>query len=437
MRLIGGNISDTPVKEIGDGSAFNVGGAASSPDAVTLGAFGSATAITATNWSQCDTNVSTDWVKMSSTLLVNVTRKITSYELYIGGIDLTSAGEISTIQNAQDITSDFTVQARVTVMATRLTDTRIVVCVYKNTSPTGFEFQTYDYSGGTFTKHGTKLTYTPGTDHASQGFSSMIKVDADHVCLSHYGGSVNRNDAVLAKVTNTKNVGTALTDLGNGTGTGLLWLCGYAGEIFMGSFGKGYVRMTANTSTQALTVVDYTVPASSGTIFGARGTAVPGDGSQHNFTLATPTASGQVCAFNNQDHKGGLVWWDGYVLNSPSLYGGAPNPSFVGVVGDVATVNANMRNSGGVKIDETSPWMRTVMVIGNSTTGLAAVPMNINMETGAGVRGTQVRGTTITPHSATLESNFGVAYDPAWAHIWVFCQDTAAAPSYCKLPVTV
>ena len=27
MRLIGGNISDTPVKEIGDGSAFSVAGA--------------------------------------------------------------------------------------------------------------------------------------------------------------------------------------------------------------------------------------------------------------------------------------------------------------------------------------------------------------------------------------------------------------------------
>ena len=34
MRLVGGNISDTPVKEIGDGSAFAVGGSSDSAPAL-------------------------------------------------------------------------------------------------------------------------------------------------------------------------------------------------------------------------------------------------------------------------------------------------------------------------------------------------------------------------------------------------------------------
>ena len=37
MRLVGGNISDTPVKEIGDGSAFAVGGGSGAPALVEIG----------------------------------------------------------------------------------------------------------------------------------------------------------------------------------------------------------------------------------------------------------------------------------------------------------------------------------------------------------------------------------------------------------------
>ena len=51
MRLIGGNISDTPVKEIGDGSAFNVGGGGSvMPSLPTLDTPSAITTVTATNW---------------------------------------------------------------------------------------------------------------------------------------------------------------------------------------------------------------------------------------------------------------------------------------------------------------------------------------------------------------------------------------------------
>ena len=45
MKLIGGNISDTPVKEIRDGSAFHVGGSAADPAVVAIGTWGSAAAV--------------------------------------------------------------------------------------------------------------------------------------------------------------------------------------------------------------------------------------------------------------------------------------------------------------------------------------------------------------------------------------------------------
>ena len=58
MKLIGGNISDSPVKNVHDGSAFSVGGAAAGmPDHVAISAWGSGQGpISATNWSHGHNN---------------------------------------------------------------------------------------------------------------------------------------------------------------------------------------------------------------------------------------------------------------------------------------------------------------------------------------------------------------------------------------------
>ena len=106
-----------------------------------------------------------------------------------------------------------------------------------------------------------------------------------------------------------------------------------------------------------------------------------------------------------------------------------------------ANAAAEMSASGAsiefVQVDVVGDWVRGVVVGAyGPTTGLQAMPMNVNTVTGQFVSGDASTTTNISPH-ANAPINFGAFYLSTGPHILIFCEDTAAAPSYIELPVTV
>ena len=214
MRLIGGNISDTPVKEIADGSAFNVGGAAGAPALITLDSFSAAA--TATGWDSLEPNTSGEsWggtgygtVKqqhMKDDQDVYVWRSSVDNKVKAAVVDYHATTGVATYGAENDL-SDFTTSAHGPVWIDRISATSAMIMSCVNTDPQKFEWRQYDISSGSLAGAAAKQTWTltattyPYNHHAA----GIHVVNADN-CI------VKANDYYFSSNGNMRYVGAKFT----------------------------------------------------------------------------------------------------------------------------------------------------------------------------------------------------------------------------------
>jgi|TARA_R110002124_G_scaffold282959_1_gene458442 hypothetical protein len=169
MRLVGGNISDTPVKEIGDGSAFAVGGSSDSAPALiefgTIPATGTALSNfesysgllgdgsggnggkTTVKWS--DNSYGCWWMNKDS-----------PYEFYYVHIQTNADGTFASEGTKVDLTSDMSAARHNThadLSSVKLSASRVVIHMHMMGSGNvaGCEDLVYDKNGDGLTKHGS------------------------------------------------------------------------------------------------------------------------------------------------------------------------------------------------------------------------------------------------------------------------------------------
>ena len=200
MKLIGGNISDSPVKNVHDGSAFSVGGAAAGmPDHVAISAWGSGQGpISATNWahphnagagfSSGGRESAKDYCVLGDgTTIIMVQVAEADDEVGVGSIP-TSSGVPGTPTAAQILSADFTTSSSggIQVFADPGRADGIVIILFSENSARKIEIGHYTLSSGTFSRVGSIISHTLASDsfdafnnaavtlHPSDGNSGVI-----------------------------------------------------------------------------------------------------------------------------------------------------------------------------------------------------------------------------------------------------------------------
>mgnify|MGYP003651796560 FL=1 len=242
MRLIGGNISDTPVKEVGDGSAFNVGGGGGGTPALhTLGSWGAAQGpISATGWEDGSSNgsglhlggfgASKDYCLMhGGATYVMAHLRDSDDEVYLGTIPI-SGGTLGTPTAAQDMSGDFDnpTSGSIIVLADPSDSDVIIVCMFSARSTHKCQIAAYTESGGTFSKVSSVITHNMATNavaalsghcmqlHPTDGNSgAIICVDNSStnnlVCIPfNHSTNAKFGNAVASGVTQTVGIQTSM-----------------------------------------------------------------------------------------------------------------------------------------------------------------------------------------------------------------------------------
>jgi hypothetical protein len=420
------------------------GGDSTAPDLITLGSWGSATAISATNWAQAlqqpatcwaNSGTCTGWMQLSQTKGVNVFRRISDNAMYAGVIDFDGNGDVDTI-NAAAALSDFTTGTG--VMAVRLvpgSSSKLVVSSAKMTNNIGIELCVYDVSSGTLTIDGAKITHTLAANTPSyfQCFG-LVVFDGDYGIASCYasGSSI---DGIPFRITNgSQAFGTRVAaSQAPGTQDGASSFM-YASQVtdkvayqFGGLKGSKWTLTAGSPPTLAHTS-DINSVAVGNSTYGLEGIL-----NQVGSIVQAPTAS--------QD--GEIMWVIGEGIGG---WSGGSDP-WSGVAAPVSANNygrvlANTISFYGrhnitfVQVDTSGDWVRGVVVGTTGTSGIQATPANLNVVDRRVVAGATLKTTNLTSH-ANAPANFGAMYFSGGPCIQVFCEDTAAAPSHIKLPITL
>jgi hypothetical protein len=216
-KLIGGTISDTPIKNIGDGSAFSAGGGGA--DLVTIGSFGTDAVIT--GWHGTDGLHSLGGGPTPSMLSVfrfadndygAIWRSYSDNEVKYGHITFDGSGN-PTFGTMQDLSGTFNASTDTPVMARGVSSTRCVVLNPVNTSARRFEICAMDQSSDTIVVHGSVQSYTLPTDSQIYCRRSigLAVYDADTIVFSVDGIASGYLHIVPVKITNTKAIGTPVS----------------------------------------------------------------------------------------------------------------------------------------------------------------------------------------------------------------------------------
>jgi hypothetical protein len=229
MRLIGGNISDTPVKEIGDGSAFNVGAGASAKIAsgVTSGTlisswdkhwpYAGATTESGSQLADC---------ALTSSKSIVVWRSIVDDKVKAAIIDFDSDG--TPTEGAEVDLTAFTTAAKCPVQVYRISDSRaMIVSITIISTKQVVQMQVYDISGTSISvASGLSLQSITSTGTGYQWLARGVYVyiiDADRAVvkiMDYYHGTGGVNDARNwwsgVKFTATQNV-SSLTSFNTGS----------------------------------------------------------------------------------------------------------------------------------------------------------------------------------------------------------------------------
>ena len=442
MRLIGGNISDTPVKEIGDGSAFNVGGAAAAPALIALGTWGSAAVVS--GWVQHKASVaiawsasagySCCWTLVSATQWLSVYRLNSNNSMSYGILTLDAAGDVDTINGRAALGAFTTIGAPVVVKKVPGVD-KVVIATGDTVGTIRAEIGAYTFSGSTLSIDGSLITQNTVDNVASdlRGFNMhLFGADFGMIMFMSVGGTLS---GYPFRYTTTQSIGSIETSSGTVTslvGSGVPIIpAGLTANVCysLDALNVKWTLSEANPPTLASTELE------SVTGGGQMTANAVGAGTYNHQTIIEPpvrATDGNVCLVNPD----GIFQWAGE--GSPMQANMGNMGTFTGF--DVAAI-PGIHNIDFVTVDTVGDWVRGV-VVGcyplAGTTGLFATPLNVNPLTGAKVVGVTKATTNLTPH-ATAPCNFGAAFHEDWTtkQILVACEDTAGGPSIIKLPITV
>ena len=432
MRLIGGNISDTPVKEVGDGSAFNVGGGGGGAAALlTLGSFSSAS--TATGWDSIAPfatfganhpgNVAHCY--LADDIAVYVWRSSADNKVKASVVTFDSNGD-PTSGTEQDL-SDFTTSANAPVMVERVSDSRVIICNTINTSVQTFEVRAYDISGSTFTGGDAKQTISASaTTYAyNHQFITMHVVNADVMILTigDYYRLTNANGAMYSiKFTATQSVNSVVgtgEDINNGHG--MMWgdpTFTDQDSCFIGT-GSGILELALSAAVPPVVSIGTDHGSVSGGSF-ISGTSSIGHKTQGVVYPDTIADHGEVFMHTPAT---GIGYWSGGTDNVSQTFG---HP--YGMDGNSTASHLDTRL---VYIDKSGDDHRFIM-ISPTATHIRAVAVNINTTLGTITKGRAVSTTNITRHGSGYL--FGASRPKAGASkITIICQDDASTVKYLTL----
>ena len=223
MRLIGGNISDTPVKEIADGSAFNVGGGSSEPPS--LIAFGTqTTAATFSNIGASTSNIGYGHGPARSiggtNMDICVWSPLSTSVFYIDQTDSNKLKHVRLSFNAdgtlasegaeQDLNSIMAIGTNTDmIQIQKVSSTRCTLTRFKEASTAAFIVACLDLSGDSVSLHGALQTRTTtwNNTHAFGGGGCTVLLDSDHLGLFAQRANIGKPEMSIIKFTTTQSVG--------------------------------------------------------------------------------------------------------------------------------------------------------------------------------------------------------------------------------------
>jgi len=243
MRLVGGNIGDSPVKNVHDGSAFAAAGGATIPTLPTFS--GEGTAAQFSNITYVTSNASLSGIaanfKMAECQWTNNSasifwldaadgQKLKHVRLSFTG----STGLLSAESSAQDLSANLTGTTSCTLRIVRVSATRCVVVYLHDASARVVKFLTYDLSGDTVTLHGAVQTYTVSNNTSAFHGMHVTKLDNDYLAFFNTQAT-NESALTIVKYTTTQSIGTTVLCGTAGSGTACYGRCSYdpvTGKIF-------------------------------------------------------------------------------------------------------------------------------------------------------------------------------------------------------------
>ena len=345
MRLIGGNISDTPVKEIADGSAFSVGGTVPAPTLSTFGtgsALGSAISGLTEPYNMLPRAwASVKWADNSFGLFW--VDKTGPNEVWYIHIQTNANGTFASAGTAVDVSAiafsepDGGSRASGGIEVKKLSASRVTIQLALPSSTCKVQWATFDKNTDTLTQHGSTITYNTAYNHLRtfSGFG-MAVVNSTTVLgifmdKDPYGSTMTQRlhpvtaAGTLAKGTSvdTGTVSTISpwTEISNSIGwtdsSGVTWFAGLGQNA-----SYNVIKATVTPGSTPSVAVNSTITGLTG------------------FQLSSKTATGDlaggVAGTQSRYHiskddveVGRCIWLTGNVAKKLTIFGGGTNPSTI------------------------------------------------------------------------------------------------------------
>ena len=344
MRLIGGNISDTPVKEIADGSAFNVGGTVAAPSLSTFGT-GSSQGSEITGFTG-PTNMlpramcNVKWADNSFGMFW--IDRLTIFELWYIHIETNADGtfksagtavDVSTLASFETPTGSTKVNGGFEVK--KLSASRVVVQIaVPSSSAFKVHWATFDKDTDTLAQEGSTLTYNTAYDNlqAFVGFgmavvnsTTVLGIFRDSATetiqtlhpITAAGTLAKGTSVATGTISNTGSWVNSNQSIGWTDSSGVTWFAGLGittnGNIIKATVTPGSTPSVAVNST--LTgLTSYQLCSFTGT--GDLG--VGGVGSPSRYHVS-----------RDDVEVGRCIWVSGTTVKSLVIFGGVTNPAMV------------------------------------------------------------------------------------------------------------
>jgi hypothetical protein len=485
MRLIGGNISDTPVKEIADGSAFNVGGSAAIPKQLSVTSSTSKTTL-----SGFDVIDPTWWTgnasyyacgmshveKITDDLFVMVWRSNSDGETKASVITFSSGvATFGAEQNLTALAQSTTGQGGQVLCQAVGTDKVLVASSQPSASiASSIQTQLYDVNGGstrTLTATSGSGVQTHSMSHGGAnnvyGYSvagfGMIVLDANRAVLliQHYwfpypdGSGQNANTKYLAfKFTASQTAGSIVAPKWGGSnynGHQPTWRHNTENAFFqLSASTAGLIKISWSSADVAVLSLEEThfgggANTASGTPY--MFTPGPNESGSAHVNIPKGTAADEPGAVIIDTYIG-LHWWTGEDTSlasrtegsPPRAYiniedGASPEPPLAGHLSNWAIYpDTNADNRRFRVQDQVGNWQRLMWITCNSTDAFYFTPVLINFITGELLVGQITKHTTIGCNGTSCFVGLirGQETDTSWTLI---TQDSATSWAYNKIVI--
>ena len=383
MRLIGGNISDTPVKEIGDGSAFNVGGAAGSPALAVIGSFGTATATSSfvddpsdfcgqSGVPHCGTRI-VKWADNSFGIFS--LEKASPYALKYTRLSTNADGTFAAEGTEVDLSGDFTTPNGVYsgFDVKKLSASRVVIGYGIDASAARkLEFGVYDLDGDSLSLVGSVLSRSTATNSA-EAFSNfcMAVLGAATACVWMRDGSNSSTlTAISATVVGTQTFDPIVTQA-SATQVAGPW----PQDTYINSSGRVLVKAGGIESRWDLVASPLSVTYVDAPVDDAYGTS-------------DANVMGDMFIHGNDTDEAGRHFWVKMIGSKPTviLRTGDTTNSVVTLPICYPPTLATVYDQPAVvelSLDTETGWGKYILFAPHSTTntGLHAIPFNLNTKT--------------------------------------------------------